>query len=84
MSETSACPLFSRARFGTRLIGPRLRESDFVVRRISSGKPVRVVIDAAPYPRDVHMPMNKIESGKSEPADSAFSKACNGRTLTNA
>ena len=55
-----------------------------MVRRISGGKPVRVVIDAATYPKDVRMPMNRIESAKSEPADSAFSRACNGRTLRNA
>lgn len=59
----------ARARFGTHLIDPRLKESDFVVRRVSTGKTVRVVINAATYPHDVRIQMKKIESGKFEPAD---------------
>ena len=59
----------ARARFGSHLIDPALKESDFVVRRISNGKSVRVVINAATYPEDVRVQMRKIESGKFEPAD---------------
>jgi len=59
----------ARARFGSHLIDPALKESDFVVKRISTGKSVRVVINAATYPKDVRTQMKKIESGKYEPAD---------------
>jgi len=59
----------ARARFGSHRIDPTLKESDFVVRRISTGKSVRVVINAATYPQDVRTQMRKIESGKFEPAD---------------
>jgi formylmethanofuran dehydrogenase subunit E len=59
----------ARTRFGTHLIDPKLKESDFVVKRISSGKTVRVVINAATYPHDVRTQMKKIESGQFEPAD---------------
>ena len=59
----------ARARFGSHLIDPALKESDFVVRRISTGKSVRVVINAATYPKDVRTQMKKIESGKFAPAD---------------
>ena len=59
----------ARARFGTHLIDPKLKESDFVVKRVSTGKSVRVVINATTYPHDVRIQMKKIESGKFEPAD---------------
>jgi formylmethanofuran dehydrogenase subunit E len=59
----------ARARFGSHLIDPKLKESDFVVQRVSTGKTVRVVINAATYPQDVRTQMKKIESGQFEPAD---------------
>lgn len=59
----------ARTRFGTHLIDPKLKESDFVVKRVSTGKTVRVVINAATYPQDVRTQMKKIESGTFEPAD---------------
>ena len=59
----------TRARFGSHLIDPKLKESDFVVKRLSTGKTVRAVINAATYPHDVRTQMKKIESGKFEPAD---------------
>ena len=59
----------TRTRFGSHLIDPQLRESDFVVQRLSTGKTVRVVINAATYPKEVRAQMKKIESGKFEPAD---------------
>jgi formylmethanofuran dehydrogenase subunit E len=59
----------ARTRFGSHLIDPRLKESDFVVQRVSTGRSVRVVINDATYPHDVRTQMKKIESGKFEPAD---------------
>lgn len=59
----------ARTRFGTHLIDLGLKESDFVVKRVSTGKSVRVVINAATYPHDVRTQMKKIESGKFEPPD---------------
>jgi formylmethanofuran dehydrogenase subunit E len=59
----------ARTRFGSHLIDPKLKESDFVVQRVSSGKTVRVVINAVTYPQEVRTQMKKIESGKFEPAD---------------
>jgi len=59
----------ARARFGSHLIDASLRESDFVVQRVSSGKTVRVVINAATYPQEVRTQMKKLESGQYEPAD---------------
>lgn len=59
----------ARTRFGSHRIDLKLRESDFVVKRVSTGKSVRVVINAATYPHDVRTQMKKIESGTFEPAD---------------
>jgi formylmethanofuran dehydrogenase subunit E len=59
----------ARTRFGSHLIDPGLKESDFVVQRVSNGRSVRVVINAATYPQDVRTQMRKIESGKFAPAD---------------
>jgi formylmethanofuran dehydrogenase subunit E len=59
----------ARTRFGSHVIDPRLKESDFVVQRVSNGRSVRVVINAATYPHDVREQMKKIESGKFSPAD---------------
>lgn len=43
--------------------------ADPVVKRASTGKSVRVVINPATYPHDVRTLMKKIESGKFEPVD---------------
>ncbi len=59
----------ARARFGSHLIDHGLKESDFVVQRVSTGATVRVVINAATYPTEVRAQMKKIESGDYEPAD---------------
>jgi len=59
----------TRTRFGSHLIDPKLKESDFVVQRLSTGKTVRVVINAATYPQDVRTQMRNIESGSFTPAD---------------
>jgi formylmethanofuran dehydrogenase subunit E len=59
----------ARTRFGSHLIDPKLKECDFVVQRVSTGKTVRVVINAATYPQDVRTQMKKIESGNFTPAD---------------
>jgi len=59
----------ARTRFGSHLIDSKLRESDFVVQRISTGKAVRVVINADTYPKEVRTQMKKIESGNFTSAD---------------
>lgn len=59
----------ARTRFGSHLIDARLKESDFVVQRVSTGETVRVVINAATYPHEVREQMRKIESGRFAPAD---------------
>lgn len=59
----------ARARFGSHVIDPGLKESDFVVQRVSNGRSVRVVINAATYPKEVRDQMKKIESGDYTPAD---------------
>lgn len=59
----------ARARFGSHVIDPGLKESDFVVQRVSTGQTVRVVINAATYPAEVRAQMKKIESGDYTPAD---------------
>lgn len=59
----------ARTRFGSHLIDPKLKESDFVLQRVSTAKTVRVVINAATYPHEVRTQMKKIESGVFEPAD---------------
>jgi formylmethanofuran dehydrogenase subunit E len=55
----------ARTRFGSHFIDPALQESEFVVRRISTGEAVRVHINAATYPADVRAQMRRIESGHS-------------------
>lgn len=59
----------ARFRFGSHFIDKSLKESDFVLKRISTGKSVRVVINQATYPHDVRNQMKKIESGNFEPKD---------------
>lgn len=58
----------ARTRFGSHLIDSELKDSDFVVQWVSSGKIVRVVINAATYPRDVRAQMKRFESGSFAPA----------------
>ena len=59
----------ARARFGSHLIDPELKESNFVVQRVSTGKTVRAAINAATYPEEVRTQMKRIESGNYQPAD---------------
>lgn len=59
----------TRTRFGSHLIDLGLKESDFVVQRVSTGRTVRVRIDAATYPHEVRDLMRKIESGSFTGAD---------------
>jgi formylmethanofuran dehydrogenase subunit E len=59
----------TRTRFGSHLIDLKLKESDFVVKRLSTGKTVRVVINKETYPHDVRIQMKKIESGDFKPVD---------------
>lgn len=53
----------TRARFGSHLIDPKLKEKDFVVQHVSTGKTAQVVINAATYPKEVRTQVKKIESG---------------------
>ncbi|OGS94949.1 MAG: hypothetical protein A3H31_04700 [Gallionellales bacterium RIFCSPLOWO2_02_FULL_57_47] len=48
--------------FGSHLIDPKPKKSDFVVQSISTGKTVRAVINIATYLHDVCKQMKKIES----------------------
>jgi formylmethanofuran dehydrogenase subunit E len=59
----------ARVRFGAYFIDPSLRESEYVVRRVSTGRTVRVGINAATYPVEVRALMRKIESGAFEATD---------------
>ncbi len=68
-SDVAAYLTGARTCFGSHFIDPKLKESDFVVKRLSTGQTVRVVINAATYPHDVRTQMKKMESGQYEPAD---------------
>lgn len=59
----------ARTRFGSHLIDPKLKESEFVVQRLSTGQSLKVRVNPAVYPTAVREQMRKIESGKFEPAD---------------
>lgn len=59
----------ARTRFGSHLIDPALKESVFVVQRVSSGKTLKVRVNPQVYPAAVREQMRKIESGKFTPAD---------------
>jgi len=59
----------ARTRFGSHLADPRLKESEFVVQRLSTGQSLKVRVNPAIYPTAVREQMRKIEFGKYEPAD---------------
>jgi len=59
----------ARTRFNSHIIDNSLTESEFYVRRVSTGKTVHVKLNPAVYPKDVKTQMKKIESGKFEPKD---------------
>lgn len=59
----------ARTRFGSHHIDPALKESVFVVQRVSTAQTLKVRVDPAIYPTAVREQMRKIESGAFEPAD---------------
>jgi formylmethanofuran dehydrogenase subunit E len=59
----------ARARFGAHLIDPGLKESEFVVQRVSTGQALKVRVHPEVYPTAVRQQMRKIESGQFAPED---------------
>jgi formylmethanofuran dehydrogenase subunit E len=59
----------ARTRYGSYLLDKELGPSEYVVQQVSTGRTVRVSINAAMYPTKVREQMKKIQSGKSTPAD---------------
>lgn len=59
----------TRTRFGSHLIAPALKESVFVVQRLSTGQTLKVRVNPEVYPAAVREQMRKIEAGGFEPAD---------------
>jgi hypothetical protein len=59
----------ARTRFGSHLIDPALKETVFVVQRLSSGQTLKVRVNPEVYPAAVREQMRKIEAGGFEPAD---------------
>ena len=59
----------ARTRFGAHFIDKGLGPSEYVVQQVSTGRAVRVRINAATYPTEVRKQMRKIESGEFGPAD---------------
>ncbi len=57
----------ARTRFGSHLIDQKLKESDFVVQKVSTGQTVRVSINTETYPHDVRTLMRQIELGEATP-----------------
>lgn len=59
----------ARLRFGSHHIDNSLKESEFIIRQVSTGKTVHVKLNPAVYPTEVKARMKKIESGNFTPAD---------------
>jgi formylmethanofuran dehydrogenase subunit E len=59
----------ARTRFGTHFIDPTLKESTFVVQRVSTGRTVRVSIRPDTYPAEVRAQMRRIEAGDASPEE---------------
>jgi formylmethanofuran dehydrogenase subunit E len=59
----------ARTRFGSHLLDRTLGASEYVVKRLSTGASVRVLINQQTYPVAVRALMKTIESGDYEPAD---------------
>lgn len=57
----------ARTRFGSHLIDPKLKESDFVLQKVSTGQMVRASINAKTYPHDVRTLMRQVELGEATP-----------------
>lgn len=59
----------ARLRFNSHHIDLSLKESEFIVQQISTGKTVYVKLNPAVYPAEVKAQMRKIESGEFIPGD---------------
>lgn len=59
----------ARSRFGSHHIDNTLKESEFIVQKVSSGETVRVRVRPEAYPHEVRTLMKKIESGQYTPQD---------------
>jgi formylmethanofuran dehydrogenase subunit E len=59
----------ARTRYGSYLLDNKLGPSEYVVQRVSTGRTVRVTINAATYPTEVRKQMKKIQSGDFTPQD---------------
>ena len=59
----------ARLRFGTHHIDNALKESEFYVQQVSTGKTVHVRLSPEVYPTEVKTLMRQIESGQFTPAD---------------
>jgi formylmethanofuran dehydrogenase subunit E len=59
----------ARLRFGTHLIDNSLKESEFYVQQVSTGKTVHIKLNPEVYPAEVKTQMKKIESGDFAPKD---------------
>lgn len=59
----------ARSRFGSHHIDNTLKESEFIVQKVSTGETVRARVRPEAYPTDVRTQMKKIESGQFTPQD---------------
>jgi formylmethanofuran dehydrogenase subunit E len=59
----------ARLRFASHHINNALKESEFIVQKVSTGETVRVRVRPEAYPTEVRTQMKKIESGKFTPQD---------------
>lgn len=59
----------ARSRFGSHHIDHALKESEFIVQKVSTGETVRVRVRPEAYPTEVRTQMKKIESGQYTPRD---------------
>lgn len=59
----------ARLRFGSHLIDNSLKESEFYVQQVSTGKTVHIKLNPEVYPSEVKTQMKKIESGDFAPKD---------------
>jgi formylmethanofuran dehydrogenase subunit E len=59
----------ARVRFGSHYIDNSLKESEFIVQKVSTGETMRVRVRTEAYPTEVRTQMKKIESGQFTPQD---------------
>ena len=59
----------ARLRFASHHIDNALKESEFIVQKLSTGEAVRVKVKPEAYPAEVRTQMKKIESGQYTPQD---------------